>query len=390
MNSFARLLLVTALALSTAACGGGDGKGTAEPGPTESADTPSAAASAVPTAKSGRDPRGEDFHPKVAGTIATGLKTPWGLAFLPDKSALLSERDTALIKHIDAKGKVTEVGKVPGVVPDGEGGLMGIAVGPDFDKKPLLYAYLTAEKDNRIVRMTYSESKGLGKPEVILSGIQKSSKHNGGGLIFGPDGLLYAGTGDASSKDLAVDQQSLNGKILRMTPDGKAPAENPFEGSVVYSVGHRNVQGLAFDDKKRLWATEFGQDTYDELNYIRAGRDFGWPTVEGIDGLDRHANPARVWSPDVASPSGLAFAGGALWMGALKGERLWEIVTTDIMDPDGSPLTSAPVAWMEKEHGRIRAVVAAPDGSLWVTTSNTDGRGEPKDKDDQILRFTID
>jgi glucose/arabinose dehydrogenase len=175
-----------------------------------------------------------------------------------------------------------------------------------------------------------------------------------------------------------------------MTKDGKAPADNPFPGSVVYTVGHRDVEGLAFDDRKRLWATELGQDTYDELNYVRAGRDFGWPVVEGVDGLDRHANPARVWNPDVASPSGLAFSGGALWMGALKGERLWEIVTTDVLDSDGSPMTSSPVGWMEKDYGRIRTVQTAPDGSLWVTTSNTDGRGDPKAGDDRILRFTID
>jgi glucose/arabinose dehydrogenase len=388
MNSLTRLLLATTLALATAACGGGD-KTTPEPAATEAVDSPSPAASPSASARAGFDPRGDAFHPKVAGTIAKGLDVPWGLAFLPDKTALVSERDSALIKHIDLKGKVTEVGKVPGVVPGGEGGLLGIAVAPDFDKKPMLYAYLTAEKDNRIVRMTYSESK-LGTPEVIASGIQKANIHNGGRIAFGPDGMLYAGTGDANRRELAGRQESLNGKILRMTKDGKAPPDNPFPGSLVYSLGHRDVQGLAFDDKKRLWASEFGQDTYDELNFIRAGRDFGWPVVEGVDGLDRHANPARTWKPEVASPSGLAYAGGALWMGALRGERLWEVVTTDIFDPDGSPMTSAPVAWLEGEYGRIRTVANAPDGSLWVTTSNTDGRGDEKDGDDRILRFTID
>ncbi len=386
MNSFTRLLLVTALALSTAACGSGDGD---DPEATDTATPVAASAEPSPTV-AGQDPRGGTYKPQIGKTIATGLDVPWGLAFLPDESALVSERDSAKIKHVDPDGKVTEVGKVPGVVPDGEGGLMGLALHPDYPKKPLLYAYLTAEKDNRIVRMTYDEKDGLGKPEVILDGIKKAENHNGGGIIFGPDGMLYAGTGDAGHREDAPNAESLSGKILRMTPDGEVPEDNPYTDTVVYSRGHRNVQGLAFDDKKRLWATEFGQNEFDELNYIRPDLNYGWPSQEGIDGLDRHANPARVWNPDEASPSGLAFAGGALWMGALKGERLWEILPTSLMDSDGSPLTQTPVSWLKGDYGRLRTVVAAPDGSLWITTSNTDGRGEENDGDDKILQFEID
>ncbi len=317
---------------------------------------------------------------RVASTIATGLESPWGLAFLPTGGALVSERDTGEIKLIDAAGNDSTVATVPGVEHGGEGGLLGIAVGPNFTDKPELYAYLTAAAGNQIVRMDYSET-GLGKPEVLVDGIEKSGIHNGGRLVFGPDGMLYASTGDASDKPKSQDKTSLNGKILRMTPDGKPAPGNPDPASLVWSYGHRNVQGLAFDGDQ-LWASELGQNSFDELNRIEAGNNYGWPEVEGDEGGDEFTRPQRVWATEDASPSGIAIAGGSVWMCALRGQRLWQIPIT------GSG-TGEPVAWFEGDYGRLRTVALAPDGTLWLITNNTDGRGDEKNGDDRILRISV-
>ena len=338
----------------------------------------------IGTASGGSSPAASQTRssgePRVAGTIATDLTAPWGLAFLPDGSALVSERDSALIKRIATDGQVSTVGAVPGVEAGGEGGLLGIAVGPDFAANPQLYAYFTAADDNRIVRMSYAE-RGLGQPEVLVDGIEKASIHNGGRLVFGPDGMLYASTGDASDGPRSQQLDSLNGKILRMTPDGEPAPGNPDPRTLVWSYGHRNVQGLAFDGT-RLWASELGQNTWDELNLIEAGKNYGWPEVEGDEGGAEFTRPEQVWATEDASPSGIAVAGGAVWMCGLRGERLWQIPL------DGAE-TRKPVAWFGGEYGRLRTVALAPDGSLWLITNNTDGRGDPAENDDRILRVAI-
>jgi glucose/arabinose dehydrogenase len=341
----------------------------------------SAAASPTATASAGTTPA----TPTVAGIVATGLTSPWGLAFLPNGSALVSERDTARIQLIAADGTVTTVGTVPGVHHGGEGGLLGIAVGPAFSTDPQLYAYRTADDGNEIIRMEYSDT-GLGRPDVLVTGIESGAIHNGGRLAFGPDGMLYASTGETGRRTPAQDPASLNGKILRMTPDGKPAPGNPDPGSLVYSTGHRNVQGLAWDDAGRLWASEFGQDTWDELNLVSAGDNDGWPVVEGIAHDPRYVDPQREWHTSEASPSGIAILGGSVWMAALRGERLWQIPLTG--SPD-SP-TGEPRAWFSGVYGRLRTVMAAPDGSLWLITNNTDTRGNPTPGDDRILRLTLD
>ena len=365
--------LAGALALGLAGCGDDDADIVHNDGTVRQSGAPSAPVS--PTgAKAAREPR-------VAGTIATDLEAPWGLAFLPDGSALVSERDSARIKRIAADGKVSTIGTVPGVDAGGEGGLLGIAVGPDFDADPQLYAYFTAAEDNRIVRMSYAAS-GLGAPTVLVDGIDKAGIHNGGRLAFGPDGMLYASTGDAGDRPTSQDATDLNGKILRMTPAGEPAPGNPRADSLIWSSGHRNVQGLAFDDRRQLWASEFGQNTWDELNRIEAGKNYGWPEVEGDEGGDGFTRPARGWPTSEASPSGLAFAAGSLWMAGLRGERLWQI-------PVNGAGTGEPVAWFAGEFGRLRAVALAPDGALWLMTNNTDGRGDPEQGDDRILRITL-
>lgn len=319
--------------------------------------------------------------PRTANTIATNLAVPWGLAFLPDGSALVSERNTARIKRISG-GTVTTIGTVPGVRPAGEGGLLGIAVAPTFNTDRFVYAYLTAVNDNRLVRMTFNGTT-LGTPQVLITGIAKNTIHNGGRLAFGPDGMLYVSTGDANNTSNAQNPNSLNGKILRVTPTGAAAPGNPTPGSRVFTMGHRNVQGLAFDAAGRLFASEFGQNTTDELNLIRAGGNYGWPTCEGRCNDARFVNPITQWSVAQASPSGVAFTRNTVWLAGLRGQRLWAVPVLN------GALDGTPTAFFNGSFGRLRNVVTAPDGSLWLVTNNTDGRGTPRQGDDRIVRLTF-
>ncbi|MFC4112430.1 PQQ-dependent sugar dehydrogenase [Nonomuraea zeae] len=310
--------------------------------------------------------------------VVTGLAVPWAIAFLSDgadSDALVTERDSARLLRVSQAGKVTELGTVNGVRPDGEGGLMGVAV-----KGDQIFLYYTAEQDNRIVRYRLSGDT-LSDERLLVQGIPKGGIHNGGRLAFGPDGYLYASTGETGDRALAQQRDSLGGKILRMTADGAPAPGNPF-GTLVYSYGHRNVQGLAWDGSGRLYASEFGASTYDELNLVKAGGNYGWPEVEGRGDDSRFVNPIATWSTDEASPSGLAFANGSLWMGALRGARLWQIP----LAADGS--AGKPVAHFADRYGRLRAVTATPGGALWVGTSNKDGRGSPREGDDRIMSVT--
>ena len=318
----------------------------------------------------------------VSATLATGLTSPWGLAFLPDGSALVSERDTGLIKRIGASGGDPVVlGAVEGSVPSGEGGLLGLAVpaGPD---PAFVLAYTTTETDNRIVRIEW-DGQSLGQQSAILTGIPKNTYHDGGRLLAAPDGTFLVGTGDAGSPDLAQDAASLAGKVLRITADGAPAPGNPDPGSPVYTLGHRNVQGLAFDSAGRLWASEFGQNDADELNLLMPGRNYGWPVHEGAADDDRYANPAVQWSPtSTASPSGIAILDDVAYVASLRGEVLWQVPLVD-------ERAAEPVALDLGDLGRLRTVHAAPDGSLWLVTGNTDGRGSPRDGDDRLLRLTV-
>jgi glucose/arabinose dehydrogenase len=211
-------------------------------------------------------------------TIATGLSVPWGVAFLPGGDALVSERTTGRILRISRDGRRRRaVMRMPGVdTNSGEGGLLGLAVSPRYARDRWVYAYFTSASDNRIVRFRLG-----GRIRPVLTGLRRGAIHDGGRIAFGPDGKLYAGVGEAGDTTLAQNRRSLNGKILRMNPDGSVPRGNPFPGSLVWSYGHRNVQGLAWDRRGRLWATEFGQNEFDEVNLIRKGGNYGWPEVEG-------------------------------------------------------------------------------------------------------------
>ncbi|MFH8451945.1 PQQ-dependent sugar dehydrogenase [Streptomyces fungicidicus] len=378
-------VLAAAALLLTAGCSSGDG-GTAGGGDT-SASPSGTAASSPPTGAEEQTPPAKGSV-KVVRTVATGLNSPWGLAPLTDGDLLVSSRDEATITRVDGKtGRKTELGEVPGVSPAGEGGLLGIALSPEYASDHMIYAYFTSASDNRVVRMIYDERKPagqqLGAPDTVFRGIPKGMIHNGGRIAFGPDRMLYAGTGESGDTGLSQDKESLGGKILRLTPDGEPAPGNPFPGSAVYSYGHRNVQGLAWDGKQRLFASEFGQNTWDELNAIEPGANYGWPEAEGRSDDSAFRNPVEQWSTDEASPSGIAYAEGSIWMAGLRGERLWRIPLK------GTEASADPQAFLEGEYGRLRTVAAAGGDKLWLVTSNTDGRGNPEKGDDRILELEV-
>jgi len=323
----------------------------------------------------------------VQRVVASGFETPWGLAFLPNGSALVSERNSGLIKRIDPRGRagsnVTTVGRINGVVAEGEGGLLGIAVTtPQGSSTPVLFAYLTARSDNRVVRVPLLDGgKRLGAQKIIFTGIPKATYHNGGRLLIGPDQSLYIATGDARDPELSQDPDSLAGKVLRVDLNGRPVAGNAKSGSAVYTLGHRNVQGLDLDSKGRVWASEFGERDADELNLLVSGGNYGWPAVEGRGNDARFINPVTVWSPtSTASPSGITIKNDVVYVASLRGERLWQV-------PINGAQTRKAKSWDLGDRGRLRTIATAPDGSLWVMTSNTDGRGDPRNSDDKIIRI---
>ncbi|GAA4057472.1 PQQ-dependent sugar dehydrogenase [Actinomadura miaoliensis] len=310
--------------------------------------------------------------------LATGLQVPWGLTFLPDGSALVSERATARILRLRPGSAPTEVARLSGVRPAGEGGLLGLAVSPSYAQDGYVYAYYTAASDNRVVRFRLAASP---QEQVVFSGIPKSTIHNGGRIHFGPDGMLYVGTGDAAQTANAQNPNTPAGKILRMRPDGSPAPGNPTPNSVIYTLGHRNVQGLAWGGG-RMYASEFGQNTWDEINHITPGGNYGWPQVEGPGGTPAYRAPIVTWATSEASPSGAAVVGDTLYAAGLRGQRLWLVPLNGSGGTAGSP-----TAVLTGAYGRLRTVALGPDGWLWVMTSNRDGRGTPASADDRIVRF---
>jgi len=322
--------------------------------------------------------------PRVGGTLARGLRIPWGIAFLPNGDALVGERVNGRVHRVDPRGGRRRVGDVDEAVAFGEGGLLGIAVSPNFSSDRWVYFYVTTSSDNRVVRRQYVGGE-LGPSQVLLDGIARthngSLSHHGGRLAFGPSGHLFVSTGDAGLGARSQDNGSLNGKILRLDADGSIPSGNPIGGNPMWTKGHRNVQGLAWDGRGRMWASEFGQATRDELNQIVAGGNYGWPDVEGGDGDGPVHDPFVTWRPtSTCSPSGIAYAGGRIWLGALAGRSLYSVKLN-------APRARRIVRHFHNRFGRIRTVQRAPDGSLWVTTSNsTPGSGPAVDK---VIRIHV-
>ena len=383
MRGTSALLLVVALTL--AGCSSGTPTGPVVSSPAALDTTPAspqtASSSALPTTSHSVPPTRSPVT--TTTTVATGLSVPWGLALLGDGSALVTERDTARVLLVRPGARPRTLGRVPGVVPGGEGGLLGIALSPQFASDHQVFVYLSAAGDNRVMRMSLQDNV-LRPGPVIVSGIPKAGNHNGGRLGFGPDGYLYVTTGDAGYRPNAQDKASLGGKILRVTADGQPAPGNPFPGSRIWSLGHRNVQGIAWDAQGRMYASEFGQDTWDELNLIRPGQNYGWPEVEGLGHRAGFTDPLVQWPTDDASPSGLAIgADGAAYLAALRGESLWRVPL------DGGTSAGTPRRLLYRTYGRLRTVVSAPDGRLWLVTSNT-FRGTPRPGDDRVIILPTD
>lgn len=324
-----------------------------------------------------------DLGDDVLVEVATGLDTPWEIAFLPGGGVLVTERGGRLVR-LGADGERVASWDVPGVREQGEGGLLGLALDPAFPDTRFAYVYLTTEDDNRVVRYRLSPEDGLQEPTVVLDGIPRSGFHNGGRIEFGPDGRLWVTTGDGGDSSRAQEADGLGGKILRVSADGSVPEDNPGE-SVVWSTGHRNPQGLAWDGDGALWSTEHGRSGIgsgmDELNRVVRGGNHGWPVIEGDEGGAGMVTPVAHSGPDVTwAPSDVEWARGRLFFGALRGEALYEARPREGGRADL-------VVHFFGELGRVRAVRLGPDGWLYLATSNRDGRGTVRPGDDRVVKI---
>jgi glucose/arabinose dehydrogenase len=330
------------------------------------------------------DPNGGSQEVAIT-VLAKDLDVPWGIAFLPDGSGLVTERDTGRILKVgpesDANGlAVTQAHRLTEVQASGDGGLLGIAVSPDYKTNKLVYVYYSTAKDNRVAKLTLG-----GKVQPILTGIPRSRDFNGGALAFGPDGFLYAGTGDGTPAGAqAQNPKSLGGKILRMTVAGKPAPGNPVKNSLVWSSGHRNVQGIAWDKTKRMYASESGQAKSGELNVIVKGKNYGWPKADGAGADSKLTNPMFSWPTAESGCSGVAVLERTVATACLLGKRVYLLNVTE----NGTVL-GTPQSVLTNEYGRLRSLVTAPDGSLWAGTSNQEDDGDPGPDDDRIIRLVF-
>lgn len=355
-------------------------------------ETPAGASPTAPAAASPASARVE--------VIAEGLEVPWALAFAPDGTLYVTERNgnLARLRSGDGERAVERIASIPNVSQNAESGLLGLALDPGFSRNQLLYVYATVEDrgaKNRVLRYRLNGTQ-LTDERILIDNIPSAEFHDGGRMAFGPDGLLYVTTGDARNPELAQDPNSLAGKVLRIRFDGSIPDDNPFPGSPVYSFGHRNPQGLAWDAGGVLYATEHGPSgpgancCHDEVNRIEPGKNYGWSETPrspkggvgppsgklGVLGLVDpviESGPTETWAP-----GGAAVVGDVLYFAGLRGEALYSLSLTET-----SPRIRV---HLKEKYGRIRDVVRGPDGALYLTTSNRDGRGTPRPGDDRILR----
>ena len=317
----------------------------------------------------------------AATVVAQNLEVPWAIAFLPDNRMLVTERP-GRVRIIDANGTaeqaLAETINVD-VESDGEGGLLGITLHPNFSQNHFVYLYYTYKSQgnqtlNRVVRMKFENDK-LTDEQIIVDKIPGAIYHNGGRIKFGPDCFLYITTGDARNSSQAQDKNSLAGKILRVTDEGKAAPGNPFN-NLVYSYGHRNPQGIAWDSTGVLWETEHGSTNTDELNVIEIGKNYGWPETRGDQTRAGMVLPVIQSGSQTWAPRGAAFLNGSIFFTGLRGSALYEYKIGE----------QKLIEHFKNENGRLRDVVVGPDGMLYITTSNKDGRGNINSGDDKIIR----
>ena len=326
---------------------------------------------------------------QVPRVIADNLHVPWDIVFLPNGAMLVSERSGNILLITETEKR--QIHKV-GSYESGEGGLLGMTLHPKFTENNYLYLYYTYQAlsdgttKNKVERYTYQDET-LTKPLVIIDNIPGARYHDGGRIAFGPDAHLYITTGDAGKANLAQDINSLAGKILRLRDDGSIPNDNPFPNSPIYSYGHRNPQGITWGSEGNLWSTEHGRSGIrsglDEVNLITAGSNYGWPdsqgdTIEqGTEGPKAHSGANVTWAP-----AGAAYHNGSIYFGGLRGEAVYKAV-----------LNGTTIVEIQRQHykqfGRIRTTIIGPDAMLYITTSNTDGRGTTQPKDDKIIRLPL-
>lgn len=322
--------------------------------------------------------------------IAKNLEIPWALAFLPDGNILVTERPGRVKLVVPSSGQVTDVATISEVQATGEGGLLGIAVHPQFATNNFVYVYYTyggsgSNLLNRLVRYTYANNQ-FTAPMTLVDAVPGGTNHDGGRIKFGPDGFLYITTGEAGNPSLAQDQNSLAGKILRVTDAGQPAPGNPFN-TRIYSYGHRNPQGIAWNGTT-LYETEHGNSSpsrSDEVNMIEPGKNYGWPTIEGDASQTGLVTPLANSGPDGTTtwaPSGTAFFNGSLFFSGLKGQALYEAKI------EGTKATIVN-QHLKGQLGRLREAIVGPDNQLYITTSNRDGRGSPKTEDDKIIRVSF-
>lgn len=329
------------------------------------------------------EPEKEEEQEKISDEpeiVAENLEIPWSIE-KEGETFFLTERPGSILRIENEETVRQDVLLEQEISTISEAGLLGFALDPDFSQNNLAFAYYTYEGGNgpfnRIVTLLLNEDVWQ-EESILLDKIPSGRVHHGGRLEVGPDGMLYATTGDASIPELAQDLESLAGKILRMDLDGSIPSDNPYPNSYVYSHGHRNPQGLAWSSDGTMYASEHGNTANDEINLIEAGQNYGWPIIEGEEEQDRMITPlftsgdAETWAP-----SGMDYFDDKVYVAGLRGGAVFEF---DFETGEQSEVVSG--------FGRIRDVLIEDD-QLYFISNNTDGRGDPGENDDKLYRLSI-